>query len=58
MIAAAEQSRGGETTLRIEVTADPDKEWRRAVVGRAAVESGLMTPKLDGNQATTETPWT
>ena len=31
------------------VTDNPRDEWRRAVVGRAAVESGLIMPILVGN---------
>lgn len=35
---------------RLNVSADPDGVWERAVIGRAAVESGSITPILVGNK--------
>lgn len=42
----------GDSDSVITVTIDPDDEggWNRAVLGRAAVESGLIMPKLVAEQ--------
>lgn len=38
----------GDARMDIEVSSDPEDEWKRAVVGRAAVESGRIMPILVG----------
>lgn len=38
------------------VTVTEDDEWHRAVMGRAAVETGRTIPILDGEQPTEEEP--
>ena len=45
---ASAQIPKGETMLRIEVSSDPKSDWNRAVIGRAAVESGTIMPILVG----------
>lgn len=39
---------GQDSRMEIEVSNDPEQEWKRAVVGRAAVESGRIMPILVG----------
>lgn len=54
-IKAAEQGVGDDDskTLHIRVTADPDDEWARAVIGRAAVTStDLILPILESQYQT------
>lgn len=49
-VRAAADSMAGQpaeaTMTPIEVSADPENEWNRVVIGRAAVKSGLAMPVL------------
>jgi len=49
-IAQAEQmlEDNPEGVVEFRVTDEPDEDWVRAVIGRAAVTSGLIVPILDG----------
>ncbi|ABD58543.1 hypothetical protein PBI_PIPEFISH_46 [Mycobacterium phage Pipefish] len=54
-IAVAEGMLGDSTgTVEIEVSGEPRNEWTRAVLGRAAFESGSITPILSGKAPTRE----
>lgn len=42
---------------KIPVNDDPQNEWERSIVGRAAVESGLIMPIIDGIKPAREPAW-